>query len=279
MKFGYLIIVSVSEEFDYPKMAYALALSIKNTQKEGYDSVALVINDKSKLDKLKSLWVFDHIIETELPPHWDGRSFMDQLTPFEATVCLDADMLFFEDHSHWVEYFLENSDLYIANRAYTYRGEMITDDYYRRTFTANELPNLYSFYSFFKKDSKTVSEFFTLVRYITTYPTEFSNLFLSKFKPSVLGTDEVLALAAKILGIENDISYELDFPKIVHAKPMVQNWPWPADRLTDHAGFNFNKSGKLKLGNYQQNNIVHYVEKDKITDEVISILEDIAWKN
>jgi hypothetical protein len=32
------------------------------------------------------------------------------------------------------------------------------------------------------------------------------------------------------------------------------------------------------LGNYQQPDIVHYVEKDKINTEMISILEDIAWK-
>jgi hypothetical protein len=34
----------------------------------------------------------------------------------------------------------------------------------------------------------------------------------------------------------------------------------------------------LKIGNYQQNDIVHYVEKDKIDRELIHILEEIAWK-
>jgi hypothetical protein len=38
------------------------------------------------------------------------------------------------------------------------------------------------------------------------------------------------------------------------------------------------KKAELKLGNYQQLDIVHYVEKDKINTEMISILEDIAWK-
>jgi len=86
MNFGYLIIVSTSSDHDYLKMAYALALSIKNTQQQGYDKVALVTDDVDAVKKLKSSWVFDHIIEHEAKPRWDSRSWMDQLTPFDSTV-------------------------------------------------------------------------------------------------------------------------------------------------------------------------------------------------
>jgi hypothetical protein len=187
-------------------------------------------------------------------------------------------MLFTTDYSHWIDYFVENSELYIANNAYTYRGELIDNDYYRRTFTKNRLPNLYSFYTFFKKDSEVASEFFTLGRYIIKNPIEFSNVFLTDYKPKVVGTDEAFALAAKLLDITGDIAYELEFPKVVHMKGMIQNWPWPSDVWSDHLGFYLNRKGQLKIGNYQQTNIVHYVEKDKINAEVINILEEIVWK-
>jgi len=49
MNFGYLIIVSEKPETNYSRLAYALALSIKNTQKEGYDKVALVSTTRSIL--------------------------------------------------------------------------------------------------------------------------------------------------------------------------------------------------------------------------------------
>ena len=137
---------------------------------------------------------------------------------------------------------------------------------------------MYSFYTFFKKDSKLADEFFTLNRYIIEYPEAFSNYFLSSHRPKVVGTDEAFALSAKILDISDQISYQLDFPKVVHMKPMVQNWPWPADAWSDHVGFYLNRQGYIKIGNYQQYNIVHYVEKDKIDDEMINILEEIAWK-
>jgi hypothetical protein len=278
MTFGYLIIISKNDTVDYLKLAYALALSIKNTQREGFDKVALITDDVQSVKKLKSPWVFDRVIKWDQETHWDGRSWMDKLSPWDHTVCLDADMLFFRDYSHWVEYFIENSELYVPNKSYTYRGEVVTDNYYRKTFVHNDLPNLYSFYTFFKKDSEIAEEFFSLGRYILKNPTEFKNEFLGNYRPKVVGTDEAFALAAKILDIDNDISHDLEFPKIVHLKPMIQNWPWPADTVSDHVGLYFDLQAKLKIGNYQQQDILHYNEKDFVTDEVISILEEIAWK-
>lgn len=275
MNFGYLIYVASNPTVDYLKLAYALALSIKNTQSPGYGHVCLMTDDIDAVKKLKSPWVFDHVILHEGQPGWDSRSWMDRHSPFDYTICLDADMLFLRDYSHWVDYLIDNCDLYIPNNAYTYRGEIVTSDEYRKTFTRNELPNLYSFFTFFKKDKYT--EFFDLARSIMENPNEYKNLYLSEYKPKVVGTDESFALSAKLLDIVNDISYPLNFPKVVHLKPLIQNWPWPADLVTDHAGFYFNSAGQLKIGNYQQTDVIHYVEKNIITDEIISMLEEIAW--
>lgn len=277
MNFGYLIIVSTNSDFDYTKMAYALALSIKITQKPGYNNVAIVTDNVDKLQKLNSPWVFDQVINWSKEVYWDGRSWMDQLSPFDSTVCLDADMLFTRDCSHWIDYFVDNSELYIANRAFNYRNEVVKSNHYRKAFIENSLPNLYSFYSFFKKDNKLSADFFELSRWITKYPKEFSNTFLSDYKPKIIGTDEAFALSAKILGIEDTISYPLEFPRVAHMKGMVQDWPWPAEHFSDHVGFYVDKSGKIKIGSYLQTNIVHYVEKDKMTDEIVSILENVLW--
>jgi hypothetical protein len=279
MNFGYLLFVSTDKKIDYLKLAYALAISIKNTQKEGYDKVALVIDDTSGIKKLKSSWVFDEVIEWDQETFWDGRAWMDQLTPWDHTVCLDADMLFLRDYSHWIDYFVEEDvDLYIPNRVYNYRNELVTSDYYRESFTKNQLPNLYSLYTFFKKDSLKNKEFFDLSRLMTKNQTYFTNNFLTNKKPRILGTDEAFSLSAKLLGISEEISYDLEFPKIVHMKPMIQGWPWPADDWTNHLGFYLDRGGNLKISNYKHDSIVHYVKKDIITDEVISMLEEILWE-
>jgi hypothetical protein len=278
MTFGYLLIISEHASRDYLKMAYALALSIKNTQKEGFDKVALVTDNVKKVKKLKSPWVFDEVIHWDKETYWDGRSWMDKLSPWDHTICLDVDMLFLRDYSHWAEYFIKNNDLYIANKSYTISDKIVSKDFYRQAFTKNKLPNLYSFYTFFKKDSELVDEFFTLGRYIIKNHLEFKNTFLAEYIPNEVGTDEAFALSVKILDIQDQIAYPLEFPKVVHMKAMVQDWPWPANKVTDHAGFYLNNKAQLKIGNQQQHSIIHYVEKDIITDELISTLEKVAWK-
>lgn len=278
MNFGYLIFVAEHKEIDYLKLAYALALTIKNTQKAGYDKVALVVNDKDQLSRLTSPWVFDIVIEWDQESFWDGRSWMDKLTPWDHTVCLDADMLFTRDYSHWIDFFIKNCDLYIPHKSYTYRGETVSNDFYRKAFVKNDLPNLYSFYTFFKKGSSVTAEFFKLGRYIIKYPTEFKNLYLSKYKPEVVGTDEAFALSSKLLDLSSSISFELNFPKVVHMKSAAQNWSYVTDTWTENVGFYVDRKGQIKIGNYQQVDILHYVDKQIITDEIIDILEGIAWK-
>jgi hypothetical protein len=279
MNFGYLLVVSSNDSVDYLKMAYALALSIKNTQKAGFDKVALVTDNVEAVSKLLSPWVFDHVIESSEHTGWDGRSWMDQLSPWDYTVCLDVDMLFFRDHSYIIESFIKNDvELFLPSTVYTYRGEVVTSDHYRRVFTANDLPNVYSLFTYFKKDSTLVNDFFNLGRAIIKNPIEFSNNFLSNRKPKIIGTDEAFALSAKILGIADQITYSLESLKVVHLKSMIQNWPWPADTIFDHVGFYFDKTANAKIGNFQQQDVLHYVDKNLITDEYISILENIAWK-
>lgn len=278
MNFGYLIIVKDNQDIDYLKMAYALALSIKNTQKSGFDKVALVTDNIDQIDKLKSPWVFDKIIKKDLEDGWDSRSWMDRLTPWQYTVCLDADMLITRDISHWINHLIDTTDLYIPSKSFTYRNDTVESDFYRKTFVRNELPNYYSFFTFFKKITPRVRNFFNLNRYIIKNQIEFKNIYLSNYIPKIIGTDEAFALSASILGIEKDISYDLEFPRVVHMKGMVQGWPWPAEKVTDYVGFYFNKENGLKIGNYHQYDLVHYVEKDLATDELISILEEIAWK-
>jgi hypothetical protein len=277
MNFGYLLVVSEVDKIDYLNMAYVLAMSIKITQKEGYDKVALVIDDKSRLDRLKSPWVFDQVIEWNEAKGWDGRSHMDLLSPWENTICLDADMIFFRDISHCIDYFVENCELYVPSKVYTYRGEIVTDNFYRKCFEANELPNLYSMFTFFKK-TDTSKLFFEINRNIIKDPDSFAECFFMRHIPKVIGTDEAFALSAQILDISDQITYDLQFPKIVHMKTMVQNWSYSAEKFTDHVGFYLSRSGQLKIGNFQQHDIVHYVEKDLITEEYVSIFEELIWK-
>jgi hypothetical protein len=157
---------------------------------------------KLKVEKLTSPWVFDHVIEWNQETFWDGRSWMDQLTPFDHTVCLDADMLFmYKITVIGLIIMLIILSCICANRVFTYRSQTVTDRTYRRCFDKNHLPDVYSMWTFFSKDSQLARDFFDLGRHIIKNPVEFSNTYLHQHKPKVVGTDEAFALAAKILDI------------------------------------------------------------------------------
>jgi hypothetical protein len=262
VSFGYLIIVSDDGINDYHAMAHLLALSIKRTQKAGYDNVALITDNEKKFNLYKTLWAFDKVEYWDKQSYWDGRSYMNKLSPWKHTVCLDADMIFMRDTSHWIDYFVENCEMYVASNVLTYRNELVTSDYYRKTYKENNLPNLYSAYTFFKKESYMVRNFFDLVQAITNQKEEFKNMFLEKEKPAELGTDEIFSLAAQILDIQDQISYPLEFPKFVHMKPMVQNLKKPIFKWSRDIGFYTNNIDDYKIGSFHQYDILHYVEKD-----------------
>jgi len=270
LDFGYLIVVSKNDKIDYHAMAYILAMSIKITQKKGYDNVALVTDDFENLKKYKALWPFDHVIEWDGKKHWDGRSYMYDLSPWRYTVCLDSDMIFFRDCSHWIDFFISNEHgLYISNVVNTFSGEIVTDDYYRKSYKENNLPTLYSAYTWFDKRQSKTKDFFNLVKYITEYPDQFRNYCFNEYKPFEMGTDEIFSLASDILNLTNEIAFPLSFPRFVHMKPMIQNNGLYFENWPIEIGFYIDEDLNCKVGNITQADILHYVEKEIDIDLII----------
>lgn len=273
--FGYLIVISKSQTHRYDLMAVLLALSIKRTQKQNYDKVALVTDDKEKLSWFKAFPYFDTVIFWDKKSYWDGRSYMDELSPWKHTVCLDTDMIFFRDTSHWIDYFIRENYLYVANKVLQYNGREMNNDYCRKTFIDNDLPMLYSAYTFFTKDEKS-KDFFDLGRRIIENPREFKNFFLSKNIPEIVGTDEAFALAAKILDIENEISYPLEFPRFTHLKSELQDGVKIS--VADDLGYYFNVDN-FKIGIFNQIDILHYSDKDLDVGSLIQEYQNHFLKN
>ena len=55
-------------------------------------------------------------------------------------------------------------------------------------------------------------------------------------------------------------------------KSMVQGWTIPPSDWNDRLRFTINNSGQVKLGVWAQTDILHYVKKDIITDDVLRTL-------
>lgn len=274
MNFGYLIFVKKNENYDYLSLAYLLAISIKLTQPKGYEKIALVTDDTKGIHKLKSPWIFNDVIHADLPEFWDCRSFMYDYSPFETTVCLDADMIFNRDISHIIDYYRENYSVGLVKNVVDYRQNLITNNFCRKAFTENNIPSVYSLFSFFQKNNKA-EQFFNLVKDITQFPKEFKNLYFKKYKPDVLGTDEIFGITSKIL--DYPIQLEDNLLSVLHMKGEIQNWNVPSNKVTNKVGFYVDRDLNVKIGVFKQTDIIHYVEKDIITEEIISLYEQKLW--
>jgi len=265
MSKGYIILAQNSKHGDYLKMACVLALSIKATQ-NGIRSVSLITD---VVDAVPQHYreVFDHVIEIPwfddaLNSDWkiENRWKIYHITPYEETVMLDADMLFLSEVSHWWKYLGKNHEICFVNAPVTYRNEVITENYYRKVFADNDLPNFYSAFMYFKK-CEISNQYWKLVETITKNWKIFYSTYLPESRPRHLSMDVTFALAAKIMGIQ-DRMIPTDHINFVHMKGRCQKWKLNADDWREYAAAYIDKSGSLKVGNYKQTGIFHYTEKE-----------------
>lgn len=280
MSRGYLILAQNSGDSDYVRMAYALALSIKNTQSTE-NKVALATDSDVPAKYRRA---FDHIVDipwhdSAVDSNWkiDNKWKYYYMTPFDETVILDADMIFTEDISYWWDIMTEK-EMWITGNPRTFRGDIITSTKYRATFVANDLPNVYTAFMYFKK-TKAVGEFFYLLNIIFDNWQRFFYDYLDETRPKALSGDVAYALAVKILDMENEcFCKDTSIPSFVHMKAFVQNVDekYLTEDWTECLPTYFSTTGKLKIGNYEQRLPFHYQIKTWLTPEIVSILEERA---
>lgn len=277
-KRGFLTFAQNNDTDDYLKLAYATALSIRATQTEGaYLSVA--ITPKTKIPKHYRK-VFDEIIDIpwvdeaknsqwKLENEWKAWD----TTPYEETIKLDADMIFTGDIKEWWP-LMATQDVMMCNTVETYRGDVITSDFYRKVWTANDLPNIYTGMMYFKANEKA-KELFYMAQHIFHNWQRYFELFLEPVtRPKFVSTDVVFALAAKILG-EDEYTSPLPVPRFVHMKSRLQGWPEPLQEdedWTKHVSVTLTDDLTLKIGRQKQTLPFHYHRKNFV-DKVIGVYE------
>lgn len=268
MSKGYIIFASNKND-DYVRQACCLAMSIKHTQK--INNVSIVTNNKVP-ECYKDL--FDHIIEI---PWVDDESFYSikhrwkhyHVTPYEQTVNLDSDMLFFDDISHWWDLF-DTKDLFFTSKVKTYRNDNITTSKYRDIFYKNNLPNVYYGFHYYRKSDLGL-EFYKCLEdiLITTENTEKYYKSCLKYLPKNPSMDVSSALAIKVLGIEDRVTdNKLSFPSFIHMKSLDQGWTLSKEKWQDVVPWYFNSNCNLRVQNYLQHGIFHYTENDFLTVDV-----------
>ena len=243
---------------NYVQQAYLCAKSIKATQT--INNVSLVTSDTVP-NEYKS--VFDNIIQ--VPWHNDASSFyltehrwkMFHLSPYDETVVLDTDMIFLTDVSHWWKE-LALHDIAFPTNSRTYRNTIVTSDYYRKTFTANQLPNVYCAFHYFKKNDIALAYYRILENVCINYE-DYYKKYVTKKSPPVSSMDVNHAIAVCLSNIEN---YEHTLCNFVHMKSAVQGWQNGSLNWMDTIPFYFTAKHELKIGNFLQHGVFHYTEHE-----------------
>lgn len=263
MSKGYLVMA----QGDYLDMAIALAESIKKTQST-VNNISIIVDCDIDVTEHSAV---DNFIE--LPTDMSGdaewkihnRCQFYDLTPYDETVILDADMLFLSDVSHWWQHLSEH-ELLITNRVKTYKDTWVESSPYRKTFVNNQLPNTYSAFAYFRK-GPMAEKFFRLVSSIINNWEEWIKIYAPENQQTWPSMDVAMALATKILDIEQEVTTTRDYPTFTHMKSGCQGWYNYSEDWRDSIG-TYTSQSQLRLGNHLQSGILHYVVKDFITHDI-----------
>jgi hypothetical protein len=269
---GYLVIAQ-NTATDYIRQAYVLALSIKATQ-PNINNISLVTDDVVPDQYLS---VFDKIIpipfgDSASASEWkvENRWKLYHASPYDETIVLDVDMLVLDNIEqawNWVK----DRDLFFTSHVTDYKQRTVTDTTYRKMFVENDLPNLYCGMFYFKKSDSTL-EFFKVVEFITNNWQRIYYDIAPKNSQKFFSMDVTVAIAAKILGIDDTIVSVNSPFTFTHMKPALQGWdPIPESYLSQSL-INFTDTRELYLNNFKQHGVFHYVEDEFLTDEIIKKL-------
>jgi hypothetical protein len=273
---GHVFLAQNTEEVDYVKQAYALALSIKVFNKE-YNQTCLITND-SVPEEYKH--AFDHIVpipwkDSARNSRWkiENRWKIIYATPFDENLVYDTDMLLLKSNDNiWKD--LENFNFCFTSNVLDYKGNIVTSNYYRKSFTENNVPSIYTGFFYFKKVKESY-EFFKWLEVIVNNWYKFYRKFLVKKIQDFCSIDLSSGLALKFMGVDNPNVPLLTF---VHMKPHLQSWNNIPSKCFDVLDYYLNDNLSLIVGNFKQNGLFHYVEKDFLTNDIILKLENAKEK-
>tara|TARA_B100001057_G_scaffold436947_1_gene468416 strand:+ start:2128 stop:2970 length:843 start_codon:yes stop_codon:yes gene_type:complete len=276
MSKGYLIIASGK---DYVTQACMCAMSIKHTQE--INNISIVTNDKVP-KKYQSL--FDKIIDIPWIVEGDDTYYLTEqrwkafhVTPYEETVVLDTDMVFLDDVSRWWK-ILNNFDVFLTTKVFTYRKQKVTSDFYRKAFVENKLPNFYCGFHYFKQNDIALDYYKDLEK-ICHKHTDYYKKFVPKAKPQttnskgetfILSSMDINHSIATLHGHFEQLSNDAIY--FTHMKSKVQNVDNIGLNWTDSIPFYMTDDLELKVGNFLQQGIFHYTE-NKFCKDVIKKYE------
>lgn len=254
-KRGFLILAQNSANTDYVRQARVLARSIHRSQSESIGVSVVVDGHITKGDE------FDRVIrlreDDAVHEAWKihNKWRLWELSPYEKTIWLDADMVVPTDISWWWDR-LDGIPIRFCTRPVDYLGEFIRRECYRPTWVEHKLPMVYTGMVYFERSPEAQRIFDAAKVVIREWPSISEELGISM---RVTG-DLAFSLAVEMLREYDAVPEQDDFFRFVHMKPKAfreangigEKWAkWLRLVVEDH----------ISIGGKIQELPVHYVDK------------------
>jgi hypothetical protein len=191
---GFVIVAQNKSDIDYLLCAEVLARSIKRVMPK--ESVTLITDVEGSAIHAeranKSATPFDSVYAVPfrkyvISAHWpfiiydtdpfnvEADSQVYEISPYEHTIKLEADMYIPCDISWWFDV-LKERDLVISTTIRDHTNNISDNRFYRRVLDSNRLPNTYNAITYFKK-SETAKHFYDVVKNIFKNWNEYKELY------------------------------------------------------------------------------------------------------
>ena len=262
---GIVVLAQNNETDNYVEQAALLAMSLHTYNNA---KISLITNDEVPQEYIR---LFDKIIpipfgDSAKDSAWkiENRWKIYHASPYDETIVMDTDMLVLQNIDVWWN-FLSNYEMFFTNKVLTYRGTVADTSYYRKTFIANNLPNLFVGLHYFKK-CDFAQEFYTwLELVVNNWETFYEQHLKATTRPKHVSIDVCSAIVVKLLDCETSVTNKVSkFPSFTHMKPYCQGWTEVQSSWQNQVGVYISKDGSIKVGNYAQTGILHYTETDFI---------------
>lgn len=229
---GFVIMAQNSPEVDYVSCAKALEASIKKVMPEA--NVTII---------------------TEGEPGFSTDWQVYNLSPYDYTIKLEADMFIPKDISYWFDV-LEPYDIIVSSKIRNFKQELSDIKMYRKFIVDNKLPDVYNAITYFKK-SETAARFYQIVRDVFENWDECKSIL--KCEPEEQATtDWAYSIACHIIGVEKTTLPTFDDMTMIHMKQYINNTL--LEDWTTEFVYELDDDG-LRINTIRQNYPFHYYVK------------------
>jgi hypothetical protein len=163
----------------------------------------------------------------------------------------------------WWNYLCQH-DLVLSKDCFDFRGNVVKDVAYRQLFESNKLPNVYNALTYFRK-SQWATEFYKYCELVTNNWSAIKEHCLTACDTEFPNTDEIYALAYKMLDPLDEKFVEYDWFKFTHNKNLINGIRHSVDN--QQYLYPMEMNDRLYVGAYRQQGVWHYHNK-KTMEEI-----------